>query len=661
MGATSVYVASTSAQIFQLLDLDRIEVLRGPQGTLYGRNATGGAVNYIARKPTEEWESWVRAEVAEYGYTKFSGAVGGPLSDNLRFRLAGLKTDSDGWLTNRYTGNDQMGLNDLALRALVEWDITEAATLLLNVRYGETKSDSVYYRHRGLLDAGGAPCELAAIRAGQCFDAFGFSEYAPFTDINGNTVNDVAAYDEAGFGLETKVDSEFWGVSAKIDIDLGNEMVLTSITAYDDLDNLRPEDTDQSPLEMIDAKIGVFQETFAQEFRLAQQRDGWSWIAGGYYLSDKTKDRLDINLLPFLRPVFVGVDDPAVCADGSIVPPPGNPTGFCPGQFVFESGGRTEQKIASYSIFADASFDLTETLTASVGLRYTDEKVKHDVREIYLEPLANDPVRLAGNESVSFDNVSGRVVLDWQIADDVMLYGGISTGFKAGGIDSTPNGIVPYDSEDLISYEAGFKTKLAGGRVRFNGALFYYDYSDLQVFTFITLGLGEFFPVLSNASDADIWGGELELQWLPADNTFISLGLGYLDAEYVDFVDNITGDDFSGNRILLTPELTFNGVIQQDFPLGENGRISAQIDFSYQDEVFFDPQNNRLLSEGSYWLYNARLSWMAADDRWDVAIWGRNLGDKEYMTYGYDLSSLGFHQELIGVPRTFGGEVTFRF
>ena len=380
-----------------------------------------------------------------------------------------------------------------------------------------------------------------------------------------------------------------------------------------------------------------------------------------YYLSDKTKDRLDINLLPFLRPVFVGVDDPAVCADGLIVPPPGNPTGFCPREFVYESGGRTEQKIASYSIFADASFDLTETLTASVGLRYTDEKVKHDVREIYLEPLANDPVRLSGNKSVSFDNVSGRVVLDWQIADDVMLYGGISTGFKAGGIDSTPNGIVPYDSEDLISYEAGFKTKLAGGRVRFNGALFYYDYSDLQVFTFITLGLGEFFPVLSNASDADIWGGELELQWLPADNTFISLGLGYLDAEYVDFVDNITGDDFSGNRILLTPELTFNGVIQQDFPLGENGRITAQFDFNYQDEVFFDPQNNPLLSEGSYWLYNARLSWTPADDRWNVAVWGRNLGDEEYMTYGYDLSSLGFHQELIGVPRTFGGEVTFRF
>ena len=656
-----VYVASTSAQIFQLLDLERVEVLRGPQGTLYGRNATGGAVNYIARTPTEEWEGWARAEVGEYGYTKISGAFGGALSDDLRVRISALKTDSDGWLKNRYTGNDQQGIDELAIRALVEWDVTDTATLLLNMRTGETESDSVQYRHRGLLDAGGAPCALAAIQAGQCFDAFGYSEYAPFTDIFGNTVSDVSDFDEGAFDLEAKNDISFWGVSAKLDIELDNEMVFSSITAYDDMDNLRPEETDVSPLDMLVVNLGVFQETFAQEFRLTQQRDGWNWIAGAYYLADEAKDRFDVEVLPFLRPVFVGVDDPGVCGDGTgIVPPPGNPTGFCPGQFVFTRAGRTEQQITSYSVYADASIELTDTLTANVGLRYTDEKVEQDVLQIYLEPAAGNPVRLADSHSETFDAVSGRVVLDWHLTDSVMAYGGISTGFKAGGIDSTVDGIVPFDSEELISYEVGFKSILADGRVRLNAAFFYYDYSDLQVFTFITMGM-QVFSVLSNASDADIWGAELELQWVPTANTFISLGMGYLDAEYVDFLDVITGDDFSGNHVVMAPELTFNGVIQQDFPLGDNGTITAQVDFNFQDEVFFDPQNNPLLSEDSYWLYNARVSWTSADDQWEVAVWGRNLGDKEYMVYGFDTSALGFNQEMIGIPRTVGAEATYRF
>ena len=153
--------------------------------------------------------------------------------------------------------------------------------------------------------------------------------------------------------------------------------------------------------------------------------------------------------------------------------------------------------------------------------------------------------------------------------------------------------------------------------------------------------------------------GLFELQWLPVDNLLINLGLGLLSTEYQDFV--IPSGDFSGNDITMSPEVTFTGLIQDDVPLGDSGTVTLQTDFNYQDEVFFDALNNPLLREGDSWLWNARVGWVSADERWEVAAFGRNLGDEEYMVYAFDLSFFGFNEEMIGTPRAFGGEVTYRF
>jgi len=236
----------------------------------------------------------------------------------------------------------------------------------------------------------------------------------------------------------------------------------------------------------------------------------------------------------------------------------------------------------------------------------------------------------------------------------------VSSGFKAGGIDSTADGTVPYRSENLISYEGGVKSMLANGALRLNASLFYYDYKDLQVFTFVVVG-AQTFSVLSNASDASIKGGELELQWLPTETTFVNFGFGYLDTKYDNFVDNITGDDFSGNEIIMSPKVSLNGLIQQDYRLGDGSRMTFQVDFNYQDDVFFDAQNNPLLSQEAYWLYNARVSWTSTGENWEVAAWGRNLANKEYIVYAFDLSFFGFNEEMLGTPRTFGAEVSYHF
>ncbi|MEZ5561062.1 MAG: TonB-dependent receptor [Pseudomonadales bacterium] len=645
------YISSNAAQIFQLLDVERVEVLRGPQGTLYGRNATGGAVNFVSRKPTREWDGWARAGYGSWNMTQFEGAVGGPVGDDSAFRAAVLKTDSDGWMKNRYTGHDQQGVDELAWRVLFETQPTDSLNLLMNVHGGRTRSDAVQYRHLGVWDADGNMCSNAAILAGSCVDIFGYSEQAPYTTLSGVDVPAVPGYDEGNYDFEAKNDTDFWGASLTVDWTLG-DYTITSITSYDDMDDFRPEETDAGPNDILTGELAVTQETFSQELRVAWEGERWSWIAGGYYLSDDATDHTAFDLLRDLREFFVG--DDVNCSA-----PPGNPSGFCPEQFVFKTKSGTKQEITSLALFYDSTVDLTERLKVSAGLRYTDEKIKHDSFFFYDEPAAGNPAQpgYPAKADNDFDNVSGRVVLDFQLTDDLLLYGGVTSGFKAGGIQSTSDGIAPYDEETLLSYEAGFKSTLLDGRLRFNGAAFYYDYSDLQVFAFVIVnGVG--FSTISNAADAEIYGAEFELQWLPMDNLFINLGLGLLSTEYKDFV--IPSGDYSGNDITMSPELTVNGLIQYDISLNDNGRITLQTDFNYQDEVYFDALNNPLLSEGDYWLWNARVSWTSADDRWEVAAYGRNLGDEEYMVYAFDLSFFGFNEEMLGTPRAYGLELTYR-
>ena len=231
------------------------------------------------------------------------------------------------------------------------------------------------------------------------------------------------------------------------------------------MDDSRPEETDDSPNDILTGELAVEQESFSQEVRVSWETDRSSWIVGAYYLHDEAQDNTAFDILRDLRGLFVGNED-------CLFAPAGNPTGFCPDAFVFKTRSGTEQDITSRSVFADTTLDLSEALRLSAGLRYTEEEVEHFTTFFFDEPAAGNPTRpgFPDGDETDFSNISGRAVLDYDVNEDLMLYGGITTGFKAGGVFSTTDGIARYDEEQLVSYEAGFKSTLADGRLRLNGA-----------------------------------------------------------------------------------------------------------------------------------------------------------------------------------------------
>ena len=656
------YVAASTLSIFQLLDMQRVEVLRGPQGTLYGRNATGGAVNYISVKPTQTWDGWLHSSYSSFDKKELTGAFGGPIDDDTAFRVAFLRGKSDGWMKNRLTGHTVQGIDEFAWRVLLDHQFTDDISVLVNVHGGHTGAETYQYRHQGAWDEAGNTCSVSDTRANRCVDIFGYSEYRAYTTLDGRSVPATPDYDEGNYDLEGHNDTDFYGGSVTLDWSLGDYYV-KSVSSFDKVHDLRPEDADASPNDILTTLFyGVRQRSLQQELRVGFNSEQLNWTAGAYFLKDKGKEITQFEFLGDLRPDFIGNN-----TDCGPRPIAGNPTGFCPDQFVFRRSAATLQEIDSFAVFADGSYWLNDKLQLTAGIRYTDESVSHDALYRYIETVpVNDDI-LPGfpdSENLGFDNISGRVLANYHIDDDQMVYASISQGFKAGGIQTQPDGISPYDEEKLLSYELGYKSTWLEGRLRFNAAAFFYDYADLQVYAF-TIVDGQSFQQISNASDAQNYGAEFEVQWLPIDDLAINLGAGLLRTEYQDFLlpdptDTSQLTDYSGNSIPMSPELTFNGLITYDVHLPDGSDVTLQTDFKYQDKVFFDSFNNPLMTQESYWMWNARAAWKSASGNWEAAAWVRNLADKEYLTYKFDLTFFGLYEEMLGSPRSFGAEVTYR-
>lgn len=633
-----VYISSPILTSFQFFDTERLEVLKGPQGTLYGRNTTGGAVKFITNKPTEELSFSGRAGYESFNTIDLEAAVSGPLSETVRGRVAVSKNTSDGPVKNLLTGGDENGNDSLFWRGMLDFDVTENLFVRANVHGASVDSRAFKFNHFG-AGPGGA-------------NALGY--IAPQDPFEGE-------YNQDG-----NVDTDSIGGYVEAKYDFGG-MELTSITAYDEADSFIPEETDGAPLNIINIDYGVKSETLSQELRLTGDAGSANWLLGGFYLTESLDQNQSIDLFNDIRALTGGLADPfGIATDGAP---------------VLFARTLNEQDTESYALFGQVDFDVTDRLTLTAGARYTKETRDFSASAVledetgYIFPGEDDPLPAGTiplysfpDLSLSNDAVSWRAGADYSVNDNILLFASAARGFKSGGfnggflsLDAAESAVQvqPYEPEFLTAYELGIKSDLLSNRLRFNASVFLNDFKDLQVFTLVNTGALPI-QVLDNSSDAEVFGVEFDATFYPAENFLLNLSASFLDSELKDFVA-AGGGDFSGNTIANTPKRSISGLARYDHDLGSSGSLFAQGSFAYKSEVFFTTDNNPIASQSAYTLVNARLGYEPQSANWGLAVYAKNLGDEAYLTKVTDLSDFGIFTRTYGDPRAYGVELTFDF
>jgi iron complex outermembrane receptor protein len=644
-----VYQASLAGLNFQMFDIERVEVLRGPQGTLYGRNTTGGLVHFITRKPTEEFNAYTDLTIGEYSEVRVEGGIGGALGNGVSGRLSAVYHNHDGYRDARTPGIDDANSRDVfSLRGQLLFQPSDDSSVLLSAHYSDANQIAATYEHTSTAFASDGIteiflpanevnplCEGVGGLTGPGEDCFGYR------DSDG----DVYATDN---DREPFLDLETWGASATIDWSW-QDIAFTSITAYEKVEKLFGEDTDMGAVPAIAVTNPVDSDQWSQELRAAGGAGRLSWTTGLYYF-DRTIDtgsRTDVSGIDL-------VDDETV----------------------------TSYDTKSWALFGQLEYDLTDQWSAILGARYTSEE--QDFHMVARDLLGNTPLFLGLSDvpipgftvfeftpetagkltEASLDDFNFRAELDWRPTDTTLVYGSIAQGTKAPGFNFAIDGTgilgssqieqIPFDEEVLTSYELGLKSDVFGGKAIFNGAVFYYDYEDFQAFSFDQLT-----NVVTN-KDAEVKGVEAELITRPIDGLDIRLGATWLDTEVKDIVaaSFFTGEEVVRDREMVSaPDMEVTGMIRYSWNAGP-GRIALQSDFRYVGDQFFDINNNPITAEDSYLVANASVGYEMADDRYSIVAWVKNFTDEEYRTYAIPVTSLGFTQNMIGQPRWYG--VTFR-
>ncbi len=663
------YTSSIGTAHTQIFDLDRVEVLRGPQGTLFGRNATGGLLHYVSKRPTEEFEGYGEFTYGSYDQIKFEGAVGGALSDSLRGRLSFATNNHDGIKENRI-GPDLNDADTISVRGQLEFDVTDTFQAYVKVAYSEDDSRGNGYTHTPstfigtpsglgelITDNGQTPLFLSLFDVvdgipdpiiGQCSgcDAFGYREPDddPFT---------------GSFDFIPVFEREMTNVQVQLSWELDN-FTITSISDYLKVDRVYGEDTDGSPFGQVTFVDGEDRDQFSQEIRLNGETDKITWVAGAYYLDfDVFSSGLVVeDVGPFTT---VGFDSSTGAVAGPFTFPPA-PTGpFPPFAGVpFSHVGTVESN--SWAIFGHVEYALSEQLSLVTALRYTEDErdmeLTIDNRQLFMSPFAILSIDPSNSPftSLAFENVSAKIQLDWTPNDDWLLYAGFTRGHKAGNfsqpffIPADPS-VLPHDEEVLHSFEIGAKGTMLDGRLRMNGNVFYYDYSDYQAFFFVNLA-----QQVGNL-DANVLGAEIELVFNPVDALELSFGVSLLDTEVEDVGTPIGVLD---RKLPYAPDVSFNGLARYTWP-AFGGNLALQADFNYVDEFCFSVVCNPVEQEDSYFVANTQLSFTTVDDRWRLAAFVKNVGDEEYRTVGLDSSFAGFSASSFANPRWYGGSIAYRW
>lgn len=631
-----------------LYDVQRVEVLRGPQGTLYGRNTTGGAVNIITNKPAPEFAGGFQVEYGRFDEARAEGFLTGPIADGINARLSAATHQGGAWQVNRETGEDLGDQDKVAGRAQVDFELGDGIELLLNVHGYRDQSDGIgkqLFTNFGGSNFPGTFNDAApALRhTGQRATSWGTDSL--FAALAGTTTTGKPYRDNEG-----------WGFSATANADLAFG-TLTYIGAYEQLD--RREYNDFDGLSENYASVFFVSDADVQthELRLRSKDEGpLQWIVGAYYSAEDLTEVYNSGFGASFGPGFETVRTPY------------------------------DQEVETLSFFGQAEYKLAPDLNAVLGLRWEQEE--RDIFNLgtFIVPFGNLNLGTctvpfdAGtcttaflSRNLSTDEVTGKAALEYNATEDVLLYASVSRGIKSGGFTAyntlNPAAVDPFVPEELWAYEVGFKSDLADDTVRLNGAVFYYDYTDQQVQSAIWVAVPPASQTIVgkivNAPESEVYGGELELIWKAAPELTISQALGYKHGEFVKFIDANSAVPFGtidrAGQDIGFPELSYSGALTYERQTSLGFAYTAHLDYSYRDEQSF-PLLGPTFTLDSYWLANAFVAIKPDGWNWEFALWGRNLFDEDYdETRNTFVAGTNDDFAVPGQPATYGVRVSADF
>lgn len=596
-----------SASVFSFNNIERVEVLKGPQGTLFGRNANGGVINVITRVPS--MAPSLEIEVGAGNFETYEGNLYGTagVGANLATDLAVyVREQNKGWGTNLFDGSEVFRGYEAAARNKWRWTPSDRTEVVISGSVSTSKDDGTSLHP--------APGDLGAD---------GVTTYQGMYNVN---------MDNTLIGGRSFARRKGWDLGAHITHDLGWG-TLVSITGYSEVDVDRPNDSDWTPLPLLHAFVDQYDDGFTQELQLqSAESSPIEWIAGLYYL-DTTSEFRKPRGIQIMGEAAGGLDFVRILAT---------------------------QDSKSYAAFAQASAEVLPRTRLTLGGRYTeDERDVTGYTELPTGPLPSI------SQSADFSKFTWRVALDYAFTDDVMGYISQSTGFKAGLFNMTNVAGDAVKPESVDATEVGIKTMLLDRRLQFNASAFYYDYEDIQA-EVVRSDAGGVLQLI-NAATARVRGVDMDLVVAAADNLTLQAGVSYLDAKYrsfpdaVDYVPNPAGGrlevggDASGNRMIKAPEWQWNLGGIYEVMLG-SGQVTMAANYSYQSKYYWDFGNDFV--EPSRNMLSATLAW-APDETWEVSFWGRNLLEEKITSFG--LPSVWGFQQSPGAPRTYGVTIKAAF
>ena len=606
-----VYVSQMAGLAMQLFDIDRVEILRGPQGTLFGRNATGGLAHFISRRPTEKANGFLKVTVGEYNLVRTEGAIGGKLFDssNVLGRLAFTTNNHDGLFQNTNTGGDSENGNDKALRGQLLFNLSDESSLLLIGRYANKNIRAGAWESTPLtLGADGYGM------LGASTNLLGFGASGHF-----KTEGDAKGY--------AKINNS--GLTAKFDtfISAFNNAQLTTIFDYQNIRKQYLEDSDTSPLPVAHVFNTSFVDQYSAEVRLAGQQDALNWIGGLYYLKIDGK-------------YTEGAEGTAM---SGLVDP-------------------YSQKTESYAVFGQADYALTERLGLTSGARYTvDKKNFNFTSTIAGSNVFEYSTATVGDQAKIDDGFwTGKLGLNYKISPASLLYASYSRGVKAGGFNAPiaptlsmpPQGSIPFKNETLDAYEIGSKNEFWQHKARLNSALFYYDYQNSQAYNLFGLT-----TLITNAP-ARHMGGEIELQLAPTNNWLLGLGVSYVDAVVhdIDF-----GQGPRSYKPANAPRWSGNALARYTWHI-DAGTVDFQLDGNALSGQYFTLSNSPVAKQGGYGLMNAHTHFKTLNKKYEVGFDVTNLLDKDYAVMAFDgAATFGLMQRYPGNPRWASISFTYNF